>query len=96
MTALPSSAMTERKGAARDLDAICFGLIVKRLRVQRGWQVQQLAQLTGMSRVHIGVIERGGNPPTLRSFIAICFALGADPPTVLHEILRNRAQFQKA
>ncbi len=87
--------MTEQKGASRELDSICFGLIVKRLRIQRGWQVQQLAQATGMSRVHIGVIERGGNSPNLRSFIAICFALGADPPTVLAEILRNRSQFQR-
>ena len=86
--------MTERKGASRDLDAICFGLIVKRLRMQRRWQVQQLAEAAGMSRVHIGVIERGGNSPNLRTFTSICYALGADPTEVLREILQNRAQFR--
>ena len=86
--------MTERFGAARDLDAICFGLIVKRLRMQRGWTVLQLAKAAGMNRVHIGVIERGGNSPNLRSFIAISYALGADPTAILGEILRNREQFR--
>ena len=86
--------MTEQKGASRELDSITFGLIVKRLRVQRGWQVQQLAEVAGMSRVHVGVIERGGNSPNLRTFITICHALGADPTEVLGEILRSRAQFQ--
>jgi transcriptional regulator with XRE-family HTH domain len=87
--------MTERRVGSRDHDAICFGLIVKRLRMQHGWQVQQLAEAAGMNRVHIGVIERGGNSPSLLTFIAICQALGADPPTVLREILDNRALFQR-
>jgi len=86
--------MTERKGASRDLDSICFGLIVKRLRTKRGMQVQQLAQLTGLSRAHVGVIERGGNSPNLRTFIAISQALGADQMEILREILQTRAQFQ--
>jgi transcriptional regulator with XRE-family HTH domain len=87
--------MTERASGSRDLDSICFGLIVKRLRLQRGWTVLQLAQMAGMNRVHIGVIERGGNSPNLQTFIRISHALGADPTAVLAEILRNRAQFQQ-
>jgi transcriptional regulator with XRE-family HTH domain len=87
--------MTERAAGSRDLDSICFGLIVKRLRIQRGWQVQQLAEAAGMNRVHIGVIERGGNSPNLRTFIAISHALGADATEILREVLQNRAQFQK-
>ncbi|HEX3111595.1 MAG TPA: helix-turn-helix transcriptional regulator [Thermoanaerobaculia bacterium] len=86
--------MTERKGRSRDLDSICFGLIVKRLRIKRGLQVQQLAHLTGLSRAHVGVIERGGNSPKLRTFLAISQALGADPMEILREILQTRAQFQ--
>jgi transcriptional regulator with XRE-family HTH domain len=88
--------MTEQKGASRELDAICFGLIVKRLRLQRGWTVQQLARVVGMNRVHIGVIERGGNSPSLRSFVAICYALGADPAEILREVLQQRAQLRTA
>jgi len=95
MTCATIIGMTERTGASRDLDSICFGLIVKRLRIQRGWQIQQLAAAAGMNRVHIGVLERGGNSPNLESFIRISHALGADPTEVLREILQNRAQFQR-
>jgi transcriptional regulator with XRE-family HTH domain len=83
--------MTEMKGASRDPNGISFGRIVKRLRLERGWTVQRLARVVGMNRVHIGVIERGGNSPNLRSFVAICYALGADPAEVLREILQTRA-----
>ena len=87
--------MTEMKAGSRDQDAISFGLIVKRLRMQRGWTIQQLARAVGMNRVHLGVIERGGNAPSLRSFISLSHALGADPLEVLREILQTREQFRK-
>jgi transcriptional regulator with XRE-family HTH domain len=87
--------MTELRGGARDHDAICFGLIVKRLRMQRGWTIQQVASVVGIHRTHLGVIERGGNSPTLRTLIALSHALGADPTDVLREILQNREQFRK-
>ncbi len=82
--------MTEMKGASRDGDAISFGLIVKRLRLERGWTVLQLAEAARINRVHVGVIERGGNSPSLRSFVSICYALGADPSDILREVLQNR------
>lgn len=87
--------MTQRKIGSRDLNSICFGLIVKRLRVQRGWTVLQLAAAAGMNRVHVGVMERGGNSPNLRTFVALCYALGADPTEVLREVLQMTAQYQQ-
>jgi ribosome-binding protein aMBF1 (putative translation factor) len=59
--------MPEKKGSSRDLDAICFGLIVKRLRMQKGWTLQQLSFATGFHANYLGVIERGGNTPSLQS-----------------------------
>jgi len=88
--------MTEMKGASRDEDAIYFGRMVKRLRLQHGWTVEQLANTVGMTRVHVSVIERGGNSPKLRTFIALSNALGADPTEVLRAILQNRAQLRQA
>ena len=86
--------MTERAAAKRDLYSICFGLIVRRLRLQRGWTILQLADAVGYSRVHVGVIERGGNSPNLQTFLAFCWALGADPADVLREVLQNTARLQ--
>lgn len=87
--------MTERTIGSRDLNSIILGLIFKRLRLQRGWTVQQVATAAGLNRVHVGVIERGGNSPNLRTFVALCYALGADPTEVLREVLANSAQFRK-
>ena len=87
--------MTERSIGSRDLNSICFGLIIKRLRVQRGWTVLQLAAASGINRVHVGVIERGGNSPNLRTFVSLCYALGADPTVVLREVLQNSSQYRQ-
>ena len=87
--------MPELKGASRDQDAICFGLIVKRLRMQRGWTLQQLSRATGLHANYLGVIERGGNSPSLQSFITITHHLGLHAAEVMKEIVDNREQFRR-
>ena len=87
--------MPELKGAARDPDAICFGLIVKRLRMQKGWTLQQLARATGFHPNYLGVMERGGNCPSLQSFIKISHALGVHAADMMREIVDTRAQFRR-
>jgi len=87
--------MPERKGASRDPDAICLGLIVKRLRVQRGWSIRQLGFAIGVHPTHLGVIERGGNLMSMSSFLNLVGVMAIDPGEVLREVLENRRQFQK-
>jgi len=87
--------MPEKRGSHRDLDAICFGLIVKRLRMQKGWSLQQLAGVTGYHPNYLGVIERGGNTPSLQSFIQISHCLGVHAADVMREIVETRSQFQR-
>jgi transcriptional regulator with XRE-family HTH domain len=72
-----------------DPDAARFGVILKRLREQKGWTRQKLAQRAGMTPTYIGILEYGGNTPSL--------------PTVLELIevelvvaTRNRSDFAKA
>lgn len=87
--------MPEKKGSSRDLDAICFGLIVKRLRMQKGWTLQQLSAVTGFHANYLGVIERGGNTPSLQSFIQISHSLGIHAADVMREIVETRSQFRR-
>ncbi len=87
--------MPERKGASRDPDAICLGLIVKRLRVQRGWSIRQLAPAIGLHPTHLGVIERGGNLIGMSSFLNLAAVMDVDPGVILREVLENRRQFRK-
>ncbi|QUJ70581.1 2TM domain-containing protein (plasmid) [Photobacterium sp. GJ3] len=48
-------------------------MIIRKLRLQRGWSQEQLAQLSGVSVRTIQRIERGGNAglETLKSFAAV-------------------------
>lgn len=86
--------MTEIKGGSRDPDAVCLGLIVKRHRMQRGWSLQQLGAAIGIHPTHVGVIERGGNLPGLKTLLALAQVFGVDPGEMLREMLVNREQFR--
>src|SRR5437016_2281753 len=48
-----------------DPDAARFGAILKQLREQRGWTRQKLAQRSGVTPTYIGILEYGGNVPSL-------------------------------
>lgn len=87
--------MPERKGASRDPDAICLGLIVKRLRMQRGWSIRELGLAIGVHPTHLGVIERGGNLMSMNSFLNLVVVMGLDAGEILRELLENRRQFTK-
>ena len=87
--------MPELKGAARDLDAICLGLIVRRMRMQRGWKINQLAHAIGLHPTYLGVIERGGNLPSLNTVLNLATVFGVDPAEILRELLQNREQFKR-
>jgi transcriptional regulator with XRE-family HTH domain len=87
--------MPEQKGASRDPDAICLGLIVKRLRVQRGWTIRQLAVAIGVHPTHLGVIERGGNLLSMNSFLNLVRVMDLDPGEIIREVIETGRQFRK-
>ena len=74
----------------RNLDAVCFGLIFRRLRTERGLTIQSVATATGMNPKYIGTMESGGNVPSIDSLVRLSNALGVDPPEVLREMLETR------
>jgi transcriptional regulator with XRE-family HTH domain len=75
---------------ARNDDAICFGLIMRRLRSERGWTLQQLSKASGMNSRYLGTIERGGNVPSISTLILLSNVYGVDPPEVLREMIEFR------
>lgn len=87
--------MPETKGAARHPDAICFGLILKRHRMQRGWTLQQLGRASGLTPTFLGVMERGGNSPSLQTLLRLAEVFGIDAADLMREIVQNREQFRK-
>jgi len=78
---------------ARNNDAVSFGLILQRLRNERGWTLQQLAKATGMNSRYLGTMERGGNVPSISTLILLSNVYGVYPPEVLREMIEYRKTF---
>ena len=95
LSSIIRTTMTEVKGGSRDPDAVCLGLIIKRHRMQRGWTLQQLGTAIRVHPTHLGVIERGGNLPGLKTLLALAQVFAVDPGEILREMLENRRQFQR-
>jgi transcriptional regulator with XRE-family HTH domain len=72
------------------LDAERFGAIVKQLREQRGWTKQKLAQRAGITPTYMGILEYGGNVPTLPTILELMEVLGADIGDVMRRLAAAR------
>lgn len=56
-----------------------FGAKVRGARESRGWTQQDLADLTGIDRVTISLIESGAREPGVSRVVVPASALGVDP-----------------
>jgi transcriptional regulator with XRE-family HTH domain len=73
-----------------DPDAARFGAILQRLRVQRGWTRRKLATRAGLSAQYIGILEFGGNVPSLTTVLELAEVLGADVGAIMRELAAAR------
>jgi transcriptional regulator with XRE-family HTH domain len=71
-------------------DAVRFGAIIQRLRLSRGWPVVKLARRAGMNAQYLGVLESGGNNPTLSTVLELAEVLGADAGAIVRELALAR------
>jgi len=73
-----------------DPDAERFGAILKHLREQRGWTRRKLAQRAGLTPTYVGILEYGGNIPSLPTVLELLEVLGADIPDVMRRLAAAR------
>src|SRR5438270_1941610 len=73
-----------------DPDAERFGAILKQLREQRGWTRLKLAQRSGVTPTYIGILEYGGNVPSLPMVLELIEVLGADIGEVMRRLAAAR------
>ena len=72
------------------VDAVLFGAIIHRLRMERGWNLVKFAQRTGMNATHLGVLEKGGNSPSLYTLFELADVFNVDPAEIVREIAQGR------
>jgi DNA-binding XRE family transcriptional regulator len=73
-----------------DPDAVRFGAILRRERIARGWTIVKLARRSGMHHQYLGVVEAGGNVPSLATILEVCEVLGADAGAMIREVAEAR------
>jgi transcriptional regulator with XRE-family HTH domain len=71
-------------------DAALFGAILRQLREQKGWTRQKLAQRAGMTPTYVGILEQGGNVPSITSVLELIEVLGADIGEVMRQLAAAR------
>jgi transcriptional regulator with XRE-family HTH domain len=73
-----------------DPDAERFGAILKHLREQRGWTRRKLAQRAGLTPTYVGILEYGGNIPSLPTVLELLEVLEADVADVMRRLAAAR------
>jgi len=71
-------------------DAARFGAIITRLRTERGWTLGELAQRSRMNRVYLGVLEKGGNLPSLATLFEFAQVFGISAAEIVREVEEAR------
>jgi len=77
---------------AKHDDAIRFGALISRLRLARGWSLVELASRSGMNDTYLGVMERGGNMPTLATLFKLAEVFGMEAAELVREIEQERRE----
>jgi transcriptional regulator with XRE-family HTH domain len=71
-------------------DAARFGAIVRRLRVERGWTLAELSYRSRMNATYLGVMERGGNMPSLATLFQLSEVFGVEASEMVREVEQQR------
>lgn len=70
-----------------------FGNTLRRLRTERDWSQERLAEAAGITLNYVGNLERGEQGPSLNILVRLARALETDVPTLLAEF--NNTTIQK-
>jgi transcriptional regulator with XRE-family HTH domain len=62
---------------------IAFGKRLRELRLQRGISQEKLAEIADLHRNYVGVLERGGQSPSLDAICKLAHALKVKPAELL-------------
>jgi transcriptional regulator with XRE-family HTH domain len=80
-----------------DQDAVRFGGLVNRLRMERRWTLRYVAKLSGMNATYLGLVERGENVPSLTTILRLAEVMGVSASDLMAEVetARNAARVKR-
>lgn len=78
------------KSSYKQPDAVRLGAILHRLRVNRGWTLVKMAQRTGMNPTYLGVMEKGGNMPTIPTLLELADVFNVAASDIIRELEESR------
>lgn len=70
-------------------NAVLFGQIIRRLRLERGWTIAQLARQSEMHPNSLTNMEKGSNTPSLDTILLLAIVFDADPAEWVREIAQQ-------
>lgn len=76
--------MPRRRGM--DRDAARFGMIVRRLRQAKGWNLIQFGRKADMHPTYLGCLERGENTPSLTCILRLAKVFDVEAWTIVAEV----------
>ena len=86
------SSMT--KASSPNPDAALFGAIFRDLRVRRGWTIRKAAQRLGIHPTHLGVVEAGGNMPSIELLLEVADTFNIDASTIMRAVEEGRKELR--
>jgi transcriptional regulator with XRE-family HTH domain len=76
---------TKQRDRRKAPEAVLFGEALRRLRTERGWSQDRLAEAAGITLNYVGNLERGEQGPSLNILLRLARALDIDVPTLIAE-----------
>ena len=83
------SSVTGPAKKQRAEEAILFGESLRRLRNERGWSQEKLADAAGITLNYVGNLERGEQGPSLHVLVRLARAFDIDLCALLSEFRRD-------
>jgi XRE family transcriptional regulator, regulator of sulfur utilization len=77
------------RGKDRRKEAVIFGATIRRLREDRGWTQETLAERAEMNVSYLGFVERGDNVPTLTIILQLAAALKVEAAELLRDLTKR-------
>jgi transcriptional regulator with XRE-family HTH domain len=71
--------------AKRSREGVKFGATIRRLRAERGYSQEALAERAKLNADFLGFIERGDNLPTLATILQLARALEVKPSELMED-----------